>query len=89
MDLLRKNLAAAPNHRFWSADIEFVDSVRSTCNALIGAKQTTDAYLVALAHRNGGKLATLDRGILELVRDQPGQDAVELIQLPAPSTGVQ
>ena len=89
MDLLRKNLAASPNHRFWSADIEFVDSVRSTCNALIGAKQTTDAYLVALAHRHGGRLATLDRGVAELVRDKPGQDAVELIELPSAPLGVQ
>jgi predicted nucleic acid-binding protein len=35
--------------------------------ALIGHRQITDAYLVALAIRNKGKLATLDRGIQQWV----------------------
>lgn len=89
MDLLEKNLTAVPRHVFWPADIPFVAPVRSACQQIIGPKQTTDAYLVALALRHAGKLATLDRGILELVKDRPGEDAVELIELPPAPPGVQ
>lgn len=88
MVLLEKNLADT-RHIFWHADIEFVDPVRSACHTLVGSKQTTDAYLVALAQRHGGKLATLDRGILELVRDKPSAESVELIDLPSRPLGVQ
>ncbi|MCB1018271.1 MAG: PIN domain-containing protein [Acidobacteria bacterium] len=88
MDALQYDLDA-PNHVFWPADIAFVEPVRAACNTLIGPKQATDAYLVALALRHGGKLATLDRGVLELVRGRPGEEAVELIELPAEPQGVQ
>ena len=88
MDLLEKNLSD-PRHVFWPADIEFVGPVRTTCHMLVGGKQTTDAYLVALAERHGGKLATLDRGVPELVKGRPAQDLIELIELPARTQGVQ
>jgi toxin-antitoxin system PIN domain toxin len=88
MELLERNLVD-PKHVFWPADIEFVDPVRSTCHRLVGSKQTTDGYLVALAHRYGGKLVTLDRSIPELVRGKPAEGAVELIELPSRPLGVQ
>lgn len=33
---------------------------------VIGHRQVTDAYLVALARHHGGRLATLDRGLAAL-----------------------
>ncbi len=80
MDLLQKNLSS-PHHVFWPADIDFVGPVRAICHTIVGSKQTTDAYLVALAHRHKGKLATLDRGLPELVKGKPAQDLVELIDV--------
>jgi predicted nucleic acid-binding protein len=42
---------------------------------LVGHRQVTDAYLLALCQRHGGLLATLDRGVAELARaiDEPSR----------------
>jgi hypothetical protein len=36
---------------------------------VLGHRQVTDAYLAALARRNGGRLATFDRGLAALHED--------------------
>ena len=64
-----------PGHHFWSDSISLRDALMRMSTALTGHKQVTDAYLVALAIHNRGKLATLDRRILEFA--PPG--AVEAI----------
>lgn len=53
-------------HRFWAADIP-VD--RAMLRGVIGHRQVTDAYLVALAGHFGGTLATFDRGLAALHGD--------------------
>jgi hypothetical protein len=53
-----------PNHTFWAADADFVAMVRDL--PIIGYRQTTDAYLLGLAVRNGGRLITFDKKIGEL-----------------------
>ena len=58
------HLRTLPGHEFWSDDVslaacETVDSTRITTPA-----QVTDTYLLALAVRRRGKLATLDRRLL-------------------------
>lgn len=63
--LLQDNLQHA-GHRFWPADIPVADAMRGTITRLRGHQQITDAYLIALAVKNRGRLATLDRGILQL-----------------------
>jgi uncharacterized protein len=50
-------------HQFWPDSISLPDAVRILRAAVNGHKQITEAYLVALAIRHKGKLATLDRGI--------------------------
>ena len=50
-------------HEFWPDSISFPDAAERMHQPLIGHQQVTDAYLVALAIQNQGKLATLDRGI--------------------------
>lgn len=64
VELLRENLEH-PSHRFWPADIPITEAVHGMLPRLTGHQQITDAYLVALAIHNKGKLATLDRGILK------------------------
>lgn len=86
MDALQ-GLMARPGHVFWPSDIAFVDPVRRLCHTLTGGNQTTDAYLMALAEHKGGKLATFDRGIRELVKDRDISDLVEVI--PDAQSGVQ
>ncbi|HWW15804.1 MAG TPA: TA system VapC family ribonuclease toxin [Candidatus Dormibacteraeota bacterium] len=50
-------------HQFWPDSISLADAVRLVRGTITGHQQITDAYLVALAMHNRGKLATLDRGI--------------------------
>ena len=50
-------------HTFWPDAIGY-DA--SHLGGVIGHRQVTDAYLVALAHHHGGRVATLDRGLAVL-----------------------
>jgi toxin-antitoxin system PIN domain toxin len=52
-------------HQFWPDSISVPDAVRSLRGRVKGHQQITDAYLVALAIHNRGKLATLDGKIVE------------------------
>ncbi len=68
---------AVPTHEFWPCDIGLADSVAGA--RLIGHRQITDAHLLALAVRHGGRLVTLDRAIpLALV---PGAEPEHLVVL--------
>lgn len=57
---------AHPRHRFWPDDASYTDI---TWQGVLGHRQVTDAYLAAMARRNGGKLATFDRGLAALHTD--------------------
>ncbi|MFY9744202.1 MAG: type II toxin-antitoxin system VapC family toxin [Candidatus Sulfotelmatobacter sp.] len=65
IEALRDSLADKA-HNFWADSISFPDAVRMLDRPITGHQQITDAYLVALAIENRGKLATLDRGIARL-----------------------
>lgn len=54
---------AAKAHAFWADDLPFAEAVAFAGVRLVGHQQVTDAYLLGLAIRRGGRLATLDRGI--------------------------
>ncbi len=73
---LLDRVTALPTHEFWAADLPLADVIGET-GSIVGHRQVTDAYLLALARARGGILATLDRGILALAG--PNQDAVELL----------
>lgn len=55
-----KSLHAHPRHVFWAENFSYtgIDPARLT-----GHRQITDAWLVELARRQGGKLATLDAAL--------------------------
>lgn len=53
-------------HTFWPDAIGYE---AAHLVGVIGHRQVTDAYLVALARHHGGRLATLDRGLAALHRD--------------------
>lgn len=59
MDVL-DGIRAATWHRFWSDDIPLR---RPDIAGVVGHRQVTDAYLVALAKHHGGRLVTFDRGL--------------------------
>lgn len=50
-------------HEFWRDDISILDETVVDRARLLGPRQITDIYLLALAVKNGGRLVTLDRSI--------------------------
>jgi toxin-antitoxin system PIN domain toxin len=50
-------------HEFWPDSVSYLDLPEV---GVFGFRQVTDAYLVALARRRKGKLATLDRALVAL-----------------------
>lgn len=60
--VLQRNIEL-PGHQFWSDSISLGAALERMRARLTGHRQITDAYLVALAMHNRGRLATLDRGI--------------------------
>jgi uncharacterized protein len=66
VEVLSANLAG-PDHTFWPDDASFPEAVAFARLRLIGHQQVTDAYLLGLAIRHGGLLATLDERIAALV----------------------
>jgi toxin-antitoxin system PIN domain toxin len=65
LQVLSQNLELA-GHHFWSDSIDLRQAMEAMRTPVTGHQQITDACLVALAIHNRGKLATLDRGVVEL-----------------------
>ena len=55
--------ASHPQHAFWPDDLSLLEPGAMNWNSILGSRQVTDAYLLALAVRRGGRLVTLDRGV--------------------------
>ncbi len=71
---------AAKDHTFWEDDVALPEAVAFAGVRLVGHQQVTDAYLLGLAIRRGGMLATLDRHIASLTEPKtPARQALELI----------
>jgi uncharacterized protein len=54
---------ATEHHRFWPDDVSLTDTQVFKHTELLGSKQITDRYLLALAVRNEGRFVTFDQGI--------------------------
>jgi uncharacterized protein len=69
-----------PHHQFWKDDIGLAEALSASQAKLFGHKQITDAYLLGLAIRKKGILATFDRGIEHLLgRERERKDHVEVV----------
>lgn len=67
------------HHVFWSDDYPLMDPGFPT-NLLVGHRQLTDAYLLGLAARNGGRLVTFDESISALLpAGDSRRKAIELV----------
>lgn len=51
------------SHAFWPDDVSLTDPGVLDRSALLGPRQVTDAYLLALAVRHGGRLVTFDMSV--------------------------
>ena len=54
---------ASPLHEFWPDDLTILDHALIDHTRMLGHKQITDVYLLALAVKHGGRLVTLDRRV--------------------------
>jgi uncharacterized protein len=78
--LLGENLTHSA-HRFWADDLTLGDAIEPFRNRLVGHQQVMDAYLLGLALRKKGNLATLDSAILTLLPEaSPDRSRVEVIR---------
>ena len=75
LELLRR-IVALPDHVFWRDDIAIVASEHIDETRLVSHRQVTDAHLLAVALRHEGRIATLDRGIVQLVPARYSMDEV-------------
>jgi uncharacterized protein len=66
-------LTSLPGHQFWPVDFNFSTAVAPFADRFFGHQQVTDIYLLALAVRNKGRVATLDRGFESLAGDEFGK----------------
>jgi toxin-antitoxin system PIN domain toxin len=78
MAVLRR-IVALPHHEFWQDDVSFATSAALEAIPLVGHRQVTDAHLLTLALRHGGRLATLDGKIRGLI--PRGYDASAVLSL--------
>lgn len=73
-------LTKLPGHQFWPDGISVTGKGPFATLSLVGHRQATDAYLLSLTQHAKGKLATLDRGIPELMPDNKQRERwIELI----------
>jgi len=68
-----------PHHAFWTDDLSITDARWIAIDRLVGYRQITDAQLLGLALKRGGRLATLDRDIRTIV--PKGFDADQVVAI--------
>lgn len=56
-------MVANKHHHFWADDLSIMDAATFRHDRLIGHRQITDTYLLALAVKHGGRFLTIDGGI--------------------------
>ncbi len=52
-----------PQHSFWPDDLSLLERGAIEWSHVLGSRQVTDVYLLALAVGNGGRFVTLDRSV--------------------------
>ena len=76
VEVMREAIAHS-NHAFWPDDISFLDAVHA--DRIVGHRQITDVYLLALAVKNNARFVTFDRTVaLAAVRDAKPENLLVL-----------
>jgi predicted nucleic acid-binding protein len=57
---LLESISALRRHEFWPDDVSYLEMPTT---GVVGHRQVTDAYLVVLAQKHGGSLATMDEAL--------------------------
>jgi toxin-antitoxin system PIN domain toxin len=70
---LLKKVTHSTKHEFWRDEVNLAGKTDPVFNYLVGHRQVTDAYLLALAVLHAGMLASFDPGIRSLLPDGAGR----------------
>jgi toxin-antitoxin system PIN domain toxin len=68
-----------PWHTFWPDDLSLLDPGCVDWRQVLGSRQLTDVYLLALAVRRGGRLVTFDRAVPLAAVANAGKEHLERI----------
>ncbi|MGI8983354.1 MAG: TA system VapC family ribonuclease toxin [Acidimicrobiales bacterium] len=60
---LMRSATEQPQHQFWACDVSVLDPSALDQSRLHGPRQVTDAYLLALATKRGGRFVTFDQSV--------------------------
>ena len=71
-----RTFVSQTDHEFWPDDLSLRDEEVFLADRIHGSRQLTDLYLLALAGKHGGMLATFDQGIP--ISAVPGATAANL-----------
>jgi hypothetical protein len=58
-----RSLCSTSDHHFWADSVSLMDETLFRPSMIAGHQKITDAYLLGLAVRNHGRLATFDQSI--------------------------
>lgn len=74
-----KLIRTTSGHTFWPQDYSVTELLPEIRERLVGHQQLTDALLLDLAIRKGGRLVTFDQRIASLLSaDSPHRSALEV-----------
>ena len=73
-----RRLVSRPNHHFWPDEFSLLDPFVLT-KQVRGHRQVTDAYILALCLHHNGRLATFDKGTLDLAATPDQRKSIFLI----------
>jgi toxin-antitoxin system PIN domain toxin len=68
LDLLAR-MRRAPGDTFWDDVVVLSEDDSGLAGRIVVHRQLTDAHLILLARSHGGRVATFDRGLVQLVAD--------------------
>lgn len=80
-DVIRRleNFVKAHKHQFWADEISLRNAMVFKQARIIGSKQLTDIYLLALAVKNNGRLVTFDQHISTDIVNGTKPEHIEVI----------
>lgn len=80
VEMLRM-MTAQGHHEFWPDTLDCCSKVDFPTQRLVGHRQVTDSYLLALAIKRGGVLVTLDRRMRQLAEASgPALKHLEIVE---------
>ena len=74
-----RTFCASGHHEFWADEVSLADAALFNPAFVRGHRQLTDVYLLGLAAKKGGRLATFDRSIPLAAVRSAGPGTIEII----------